>query len=182
MLACTLPHVLQAPRAAAYVPLHAGRIAEDQGVRRDVTGHDRACAHQGELADGDAADDDRATAKRRAVAHARRRHLPIGSALEPAVQGDGPREPIVGEAHVWPDEDAVVEGDSFKDRDMVLDLDARADGDMRVNIDAFADIALLADLRVLEHMGLTPDTRPGDLARHWRDIDSAMSIERRRHP
>ena len=59
----------------------AGRIADDDGARRDVLGHDGAGTDQGAGADGDAGQDNGAAADRGAAADPRRDDRPVGFGL-----------------------------------------------------------------------------------------------------
>ena len=102
--------------------------------------------------------------------------FPVVRRLEPAVGCHGPRNTVVGEDDVRPDEDAVVEDDPFVQRGVVLHLDPVADDDAQVDEAVATEDALLADSSSGTDLHVGPDL--GSLADH----DVVVDLCRRVYP
>lgn len=84
--------------------------------------------------------------------------IPVERSLELAVRIDRTGVAIVGENCRGTDEDAVTKSCPAIDEGVVLDFAIRAYRDVGVDVSALANYAVLADLRILAHLDLMPDS------------------------
>src|SRR5438105_12012848 len=151
-------------------------VAEDQAVRRDVAGDDRAGPHHGEAADADPGEYRAAPADGGSLLHLDAADPPVLAVFQLPVRRDRPRQAIVEQAAVGADEDAVFQDRSLEDGDPVLELDPIADDDADVDVDAFGQDAVGADACSLAHLRLVPDPRARSDRRRGRDVSGGVDL------
>src|SRR5512136_358025 len=94
--------------ARADKPRQPGRVSYDQGMRRDIPGHDCASANHGKAAHCHPWQDDGSCTNRSSILHKDSAHLPIRLALELAIWSNRPGPLVIGQAGMGPDEDTVL--------------------------------------------------------------------------
>src|SRR5260221_14447841 len=117
-------HVGKAAGTATEVSMLSCRIAEDEGMWRNIACDHRACPNQGKFAYGHTTEDDRTCTDRRAILHQGRCYLPILDTFELAIRGNSAWKQVVGETDMRANEDTIFQCYTFKDGDMILDFHA----------------------------------------------------------
>src|SRR5262249_32052257 len=128
----------------------AGGVAGDHRAVRDVVRDDASRADDRLLTDGDAAQDRRAGADRRAPPHEWRLAPPVGGGLQRPRLGRRARIPVVDEDHAVPDEDLVLERHALADEAVARDLAAPANDRVLLDLDEGPDLRLVPDAAAVE--------------------------------
>src|SRR5258708_29316407 len=104
------------------VPMLTSRIANDEGMWRNIPRHHRARTNKGEFPNGHSAENHRACTDRCAIFDQSRCDLPISGSLEFPIRSNSTWEKVIRKANVRANKDAIFKGHTFKNRDMVLDF------------------------------------------------------------
>lgn len=142
----------------AYPTANPGRIAEDQCVRRNVTGDDRTGANKGILTNGYSADDRAVGTQRGTLSHEGSSIFVLACNMAAGVDN-------VGEDHGWSAEYIVFKNHACVDGDIILNLYVVSNANVGRNNDILADVASRSDGATLHYMAEVPDLGVGpDLA------------------
>lgn len=158
-----MPLQLQtADTGPAFLP---GRIAVDDGVRRNVSRDDRAGSDHGVVPDGNAAEDGRVRSETCSSADVR-------GAM---ILGPIPRKCRSGRQHIREHdrrsaEDVIFKRDAVIHRDVVLNLHIAADADVRTKHDILPDAAIATDDDTTQDVAEMPDVCS------FADIDAGVDV------
>ena len=134
-----------------------GRGACHQGIRKDVSCHDRASSHQSPLPHFDPAEHDGTSADRCSDTSMHANHFPITPRLERPVSFHRPGKTVVGEYHRRPHKHAILQHSRGIKECVVLYFAIRPEHDSGINIDAPANDAVVANHSALTHLSQVPD-------------------------
>ena len=161
--------------AHAHETHQSGRIAHHQPVRHDIFGYHCRRPYESKAPHRYTRQHNRPRPNRRSVLDANPAHLPVRILFQLPFWGDCPREPVIGQAGMRADENAILNGSAAIDRGTILNLDPIADGYTRVNVDALAKDARLTNARSLTNLSLVPDlgtlAYPGQRRDFGREMD-----------
>jgi hypothetical protein len=151
-----------------WVAQHAGTIAGETAQSCGITSHDATLgyvarhdgtrAHQGVAANGHTRQHDGTGTNAATVAQVYGTYLPLGIGLKPSVGSDRAWSLIVGDDHVWSDEDTVLDNCAMEDRAIVLDLDTIPDLHTKIDVDILAKDTFCADMGTFADLRAMPDT------------------------
>lgn len=125
-----------------------GRVADDGGVWRNVSGHDGACPDHGEFTNGNAWEDDRASANRCTLFD--------GCFLKFSWKLFGSGFFVVCKCDIWSNENVVLQGDSVVEMYAVLYSDIVPNDNIVLDKAVRADIAVRADYCIGKNDAVLP--------------------------
>src|SRR5260370_22790895 len=148
---------------------------------RHVARDHATSANQGPLANGDSGHHNALRAHGSTFPNQRPALFPVLGRFQAQVRIDRPWQEVVGEAHLRPDEDAVLELHSLVQQRIVLDLAMSSEMHVGPNVNPGANIGARANDGALANVDLAPDAAVIADRRLRRDLGGWAGINASNH-